>query len=153
MKLVILLVISFFWKPVQSEGDLTKQVPIEFNLSLKGEKGKGHYFSPSKLKFKTGNLHKLVILNESKSKHYFTSNGFSKSIFTRKVQVLQENGKKSAEIKGIINEIEIFPGQKVEWWFVPIKTGIFLDLNCRIIDEVNNKKHSLMGMTGTIIIY
>ena len=67
----------------------------------------------------------------SDSKHYFGSNLFTKSIFTRKVQ-LTRNSKKVVEIKGIINEVEIWPNESLEWWFVPIKTGVFEDLQCNI---------------------
>ena len=59
---------------------------------------------------------------------------------------------KVAEIKGIIDEVEVFPNQYLEWWFVPIKTGEFNDLHCSIVDEKSNKKHSEMGMIGKIII-
>ena len=84
-------------------------------------------------------------------KHYFTSIKFSKSIFTRKVQ-LSIKEKKVAEIKGVISEVEVFPSHTVEWWFVPIKTGIFNDLTCEIIDKISKKKHSEIGMNGTIIV-
>ena len=75
----------------------------------------------------------------------------SNSIFTRKVQILKHK-EKISEIKGVINEIEIFPDNVVEWWFIPVKTGIFDDLNCKITDEKSDKTHSQMGMRGRIII-
>lgn len=135
----------------KSLGDLTKQIPIEKNLFFAGETGKHHYFEPNKITFKTGKLYKLLLVNKSNSKHYFSSSNFAKSIFTRKIQI-NLNDKKIAEIKGNINEIEVFPGNQVEWWFVPIKSGKFNDLSCNIIDTKTQKKHSEMGMIGTIII-
>ena len=57
-----------------------------------------------------------------------------------------------AEVKGNISEIEVFPNNEVEWWFVPIKTGEFDDLICSVKDLQTNKKHSEMGMVGKIII-
>ena len=36
-----------------------------------------------------------------------------------------KNKNKIAEVKGIINEIEVYPNNEIEWWFIPIKTGIF----------------------------
>ena len=131
--------------------DLTRQKEIQKIVLLKGEKGKIHFYEPNELVFNTGKLYKLIIKNESDSKHYFTSTLFAKSIFTRKVQV-SLNNKKVAEIKGIINNVEVWPNHQLEWWFVPIKTGVFKDLYCNVKDTKTNLSHSNMGMTGTIII-
>ena len=134
-----------------SKGDLTRQKPFEIKVLLKGEVGDTHFYEPSVLKFETGKLYKLKLINTSDSKHYFSSKGFANSIFTRKVQVIK-NKSKIAEIKGHINEIEIFPENEVEWWFVPVKTGKFSDLFCYLKDEKSGITHAEMGMTGTIII-
>ena len=131
--------------------DLTRQKEIEKIVLLKGEQGKIHFYEPNELVFNTGKLYKLIIKNESDSKHYFTSTLFAKSIFTRKVQV-SLNNKKVAEIKGIINNVEVWPNHQLEWWFVPIKTGVFKDLYCNVKDKKTNLSHANMGMTGTIII-
>ena len=149
----ILIIVIISSKTLQSKnlGDLTKQKPIEMNVQLNGKTGKMHFFSPNILTFKTGKLYKLKIINTSKSKHYFSSSNFSKSIFTRKIQI-NKNDEKVAEVKGNISEIEVFPNNVVEWWFVPIKTGEFDDLICAVKDLQTNKKHSEMGMVGKIII-
>ena len=131
--------------------DLTRQTPIEKSIYLKGELGMKHFYLPNELIFDTGKLYKLIIKNESDSKHYFGSVMFSKSIFTRKIQLIK-NSKKVAEVKGIINEIELWPNETLEWWFVPIKTGIFKDLQCKVEDIESKLTHSEMGMVGTIII-
>ena len=148
---VIVVTISFKKSQSESLGDLTKQKPIEMNVQLNGEVGKVHFFSPNILTFKTGKLYKLKIRNTSKSKHYFSSQEFTKSIFTRKIQI-NKNDEKIAEVKGNIYEIEVFPDNVIEWWFVPIKTGEFDDLICSVKDSETNKKHSEMGMVGKIII-
>ena len=145
-----LILLSNFSYNSQSN-DLTRQKEIEKVVLLKGEKGKMHFYDPNELVFKTGKLYKLIIKNESDSKHYFTSVLFAKSIFTRKVQV-SFNNKKVAEIKGIINNVEVWPNHQLEWWFVPIKTGVFKDLYCNVKDTKTNLSHANMGMTGTIII-
>ena len=150
MKLLLLLAILFSFKTF-AKGDLTRQKPVELEIFFKGSNGKSHYYDPSVIKLKTGKLYKLNLTNISDSKHYFSSNNFSKSIFTRKVE-LTKNNKKIAEIKGVINEVEIFPNNTLEWWFVPIKTGEFNDLLCNVKDKKSGKKHSEMGMRGTIII-
>lgn len=149
----ILIIVIISSKTLQSKnlGDLTKQKPIEMNVQLNGKTGKIHFFSPNILIFETGKLYKLKIINSSESKHYFSSSNFSKSIFTRKIQI-NKNDEKIAEVKGNISEIEVFPNNIVEWWFVPIKTGEFDDLICSVKDLQTNKKHSEMGMVGKIII-
>ena len=149
----ILIIFIISSKTLQSKnfGDLTKQKPIEMNVKLNGKIGEMHFFSPNILIFETGKLYKLKIINTSKSKHYFSASNFSKSIFTRKIQI-NKNDEKVAEVKGNISEIEVFPNNEVEWWFVPIKTGEFDDLICSVKDLQTNKKHSEMGMVGKIII-
>lgn len=154
MKLYIIniFIILLFNIPYNSYSvDLTRQKEIEKIVLLKGEQGKVHFYEPNELVFNTGKLYKLIIKNESDSKHYFTSTLFAKSIFTRKVQV-SLNNKKVAEIKGIINNVEVWPNHQLEWWFVPIKTGVFKDLYCNVKDTKTNLSHANMGMTGTIII-
>ena len=145
-----LILLSNFSFNSQSN-DLTRQKEIEKIVLLKGQKGKIHFYDPNELVFKTGKLYKLIIKNESDSKHYFTSILFAKSIFTRKVQV-SLNNKKIAEIKGVINNVEVWPNHQLEWWFVPIKTGVFKDLYCNVKDTKTNLSHANMGMIGTIII-
>ncbi len=146
---VIFLVLTL--KNSFSKGDLTRQKAIEVEVKLKGETGKVHFFEPSTLKFETGKLYKLKLLNLSDSKHYFTSEKFSNSIFTRKIQI-NKNNSKIAEVKGIIKEVEVFPDNIVEWWFIPLKTGEFDDLFCKIKDKITKKTHEEMGMSGKIII-
>ena len=59
---------------------------------------------------------------------------------------------KISEVKGFIREIEVWPNQEVEWWFVPIKAGQFTDLLCKVKDKISGSLHSDMGMVGKIII-
>ncbi len=65
---------------------------------------------------------------------------------------LTKEGAKIAEIKGKIDEVEVFPENTLEWWFVPIRTGEFNDLFCGIKDKKSGKLHAEMGMKGQIII-
>ena len=149
MKYLVILITLF--TNLSSSIDLTRQTPIEKTVYLKGKIGLSHFYEPSELIFFTGKLYKLIIKNVSDSKHYFGSDLFAKSIFTRKIQ-LTKNTKKVAEIKGIINEVEVWPSEALEWWFVPLKTGIFLDLKCNVKDKETELNHSEMGMKGKIII-
>ena len=153
LSLILLKIFSIFFleKKALAKGDLTRLSPVEVEVLMKGKKGSVHYFEPSVLKFETGKLYKLEIKNLSDSKHYFTSSDFVNSIFTRKVQVMKGKDR-IAEIKGYIKEVEVFPKNIVEWWFVPLKTGTFNDLFCKVFDKKSRKTHKEMGMVGTIII-
>jgi uncharacterized cupredoxin-like copper-binding protein len=138
--------------PAHAAGDLSRQTPIEVVVEL-GKPG-NHGFFPSKLRFETGKLYKLVLKNPSSDPHYFTSHGFSQLIYTRKVQVTQMRDGKPvtlAEFKGAIREIEVYPGHSAEWWFVPVAAGRVTDLRCGITDK-DGKSHADHGMTGEIVI-
>jgi uncharacterized cupredoxin-like copper-binding protein len=133
-------------------GDLSRQEPIEVAVDL-GQPGQ-HAFAPNQLRFETGKLYKLVLRNPSKDPHYFTSHGFTQLIYTRKIQVVQDrDGKRTtlAEFKGAIREVEVYPGQIAEWWFVPVATGRVTDLRCGIVGS-DGKSHAEHGMTGEIVI-
>jgi uncharacterized cupredoxin-like copper-binding protein len=132
--------------------DLARQQPIEVTVEL-GKAGH-HAFVPNRLRFETGKLYKLVLRNPSQDPHYFTSHAFTQLIYTRKVQVTQQREGKTttlAEFKGTIREIEVYPGQTAEWWFVPVAAGRATDLRCGIIGK-DNKTHADHGMVGEIIV-
>ncbi len=126
-------------------GDMTSQQAIEMVVNL-GDKDNKLQFYPSSLQFETGRLYKLVIRNPSRQKHYFTAEGLAHAVFTRKVQVVNKANKTIAEIKGLVSEIEVYPGGTAEWWFVPVKTIKSSKLHCSI------KGHTAAGMTGSISI-
>lgn len=150
---VLIIALLWFSSVAVARGDLTRQTPIEVEVQL--GVGEAHRFSPSHLEFETGKLYKLVLINDSSVKHYFTSMGLANRVFSRKVQVMKEvDGKfsRTAEIKGDISEIEVFPGHRVEWWFVPVQTGELTDLHCHVDDEASGMTHAELGMTGTISI-
>jgi uncharacterized cupredoxin-like copper-binding protein len=136
----------------EAAGDLSRQTPIEVTVEL-GKPGQ-HAFVPNRLKFETGKLYKLVLTNPSKDPHYFTSHGFTQLIYTRKVQVVQRREGKAvtlAEFKGAIREIEVYPGETAEWWFVPVATGRVTDLRCGIVGS-DGKSHADHGMLGEIVV-
>ncbi|CEJ13611.1 hypothetical protein BN1110_03934 [bacterium YEK0313] len=138
--------------PVTAAGNLAGQTPTEVVVEL-GAPGR-HAFFPDKLRFETGRLYKLVLRNASEAPHYFTSHSFTQMIFTRKVQVVQRQGDRQvtlAEFKGAIREIEVYPGQTAEWWFVPVQTGRVTDLRCGIVGS-DGKSHADHGMVGEIVI-
>lgn len=133
-------------------GNLAGQQPVEITVDL-GKPGQ-HVFEPRQLKFETGKLYKLIMRNPSNDPHYFTSHAFSGMIFTRKVEVTQVRDGKTvtlAEFKGAIREVEVYPNQTAEWWFVPVATGRVTDLRCGIVGS-DGKSHADHGMVGEIVI-
>lgn len=139
------LVLAVTAPALQAVGDLTKQDPILMSVQL-GDEHDALRFAPDVLTFETGRLYKLEIHNASQQKHYFSSDQFAGAVFTRKVQINGQDGKAIAEVKGAVREIEVYPGQKAEWWFVPVKAGTFEDLKCTI------PGHAESGMVGRIVV-
>ena len=131
--------------PLPAAGDLTAQAPTEITVQL-GDAENHLRFFPERIELETGRLYKLVLHNKSPQKHYFSSDGFSRAVFTRKIQVLDPSGTDIAEIKGTIRELEIYPAQQAEWWLIPVKSGIYDDLRCTIAG------HAEQGMLGTIVV-
>ena len=134
-----------FASSAMAEGDLSRNNPQKVVLEM-GSEGDGMYFKPSHLEFETGKAYNLVLKNVDTIKHEVESEEFAHRIFTRKVEIETASGDLVAEIKGSVREVEIGPGQEVQWFFVPIQPGENLDLKCAI------EGHSEAGMVGTITI-
>jgi len=99
-----------------------------------------YYFTPSALTFEAGKPYKVELVNVGQIKHEFTAEDFFASVAWRKA----ESGQ--SEIKApYFTEIEVFAGQTVELFFVPISTGTF-DLLCEI------EGHLEAGMRGTVTV-
>jgi len=146
LKLMCFSILFLTWLNITvAKEDLTQQRAILVNLKLGGEGDKLRFY-PDKLQFETGKLYRLRISNPSKQKHYFTARKLARSVFTRKVQIETSNNIVVAEVKGLVEEIEVYPGGVAEWWFVPIKTIKMVGFHCSI------KGHKLGGMIGKISI-
>jgi uncharacterized cupredoxin-like copper-binding protein len=139
--------------PARAAGDLSQQEPVEVSVDLGKAESDEHRFFPAELTFETGKLYKLVIRNPSPHPHYFTSATFADKVYTRKVQVTLpgDPGKRIAEIKGPVREVEVYPSGSVEWWFVPVATANITDLHCHVKDK-DGISHAEKGMTGAIRI-
>lgn len=118
--------------------DLAKQPVVEVAVSL-GNSANELKFVPNQLKFEAGKRYKLSLSNPSSQKHYFTAKDFADGIWTQKV----EAGR--VEVKGAIHEVELKPGAKAEWVFVPLRSGTY-ELHCSV------PGHTEAGMTGAIAI-
>lgn len=80
-----------------------------------------------------------MLENPSPSKHYFSALRFAAAVWTRKVET------DGAEIKGAVREVELKPGGRAEWYFVPVQAGTF-DLECTVAG------HAEAGMVGSITV-
>ncbi len=149
-----LMLVALLGAGAAQAGDLSRQPVVEVVVELGTADGR-HRMLPERLRFEAGKLYRLVLRNPSPDAHYFTSEGFAASVWTRKVQLTRRgpDGRDQvlAEIKGAIREIEVYPGQSAEWWFVPVQAGRYTDLRCgiRLADGSTHADH---GMRGEILI-
>lgn len=118
--------------------DFLRQPATEIAVSL-GTTANELKFVPDRLEFLAGKRYKLLLNNPSPQKHYFTAKDFADGIWTQKVEA------GNVEIKGAIHELELKPGAKAEWVFVPLKSGNY-SLRCPI------PGHTEAGMKGEIAI-
>jgi uncharacterized cupredoxin-like copper-binding protein len=134
---VVVLSISIPVKPAFAVSmPLSKQPPIVKSIDLGGAAGELS-FIPNRLTFKAGSRYKLVLQNVSPQKHYFTAKDFADAIWSQKVDA------GNVEVKGAIHELELRPGSKADWVFIPLRAGIY-SLRCTI------PGHAEAGMVGTI---
>ena len=146
MKKIILLTLSIILiTPLAYAEKPHGPKATEVNISVGTTDGQ-MTFVPSSLTFERGNYYKLVISNPSSDEHYFTSDAFATHIFTRKVEVMDKEGKTIAEVHGAIHDMELKPGAVVECFFFPMTKGENLKLFC------HKKDHEAQGMVGSINI-
>ena len=134
-------------------GDLSRQQPIEVTVDL-GKPGQ-HVFEPQQTPVRDRQaLQADPAQPQRRSALLHLAQFFSQMVWTRKVQVVQVRDGKPvtlAEFKGAIREIEVYPGTRAEWWFVPVAAGRTADLQCGITDK-DGKSHAELGMVGEIVI-
>jgi uncharacterized cupredoxin-like copper-binding protein len=138
-----------FALPALAEGDLSRADPTEIIVEMGStdDPVKPMYFKPNHLDLETGKAYKIVLKNVDDEKHEFAGPELIAKVFTRKVEIATESGDLVAEIKGNINEIEVGPGQEVEWFIVPIQTGEDIEMVCEL------EGHKEAGMLGTVTIH
>ena len=117
---------------------LAKRSPIIQTVSLGNEAGE-LIFTPNRLTFKAGSRYQLNLQNNSPTKHYFTAKDFADAIWSQKVDA------GNVEVKGAIHELELRPGSKAEWVFIPLRAGTY-NLRCTV------PGHTEAGMEGTLEI-
>jgi len=141
-----LVLVSAVWLPVcfqaSHAADLSDQPPVSITMQLGTAAGEDR-FVPDTLSLKAGTLYVLRLENPGKKSYYFSSPKLADAIYTRKVVALDANGNPSAEVYGAIRRVEVKPGQVLEWWFIPIRTGLFDDV-------VSRKSEAAAGMKARI---
>jgi uncharacterized cupredoxin-like copper-binding protein len=115
-----------------AEGDLSRANVMDVVIEM-GSNDDGMYLKPDNYEFVTGQAYKLILTNVDEIKHELSLNEMGERIFTRKVEIADENGDLFAEIKGNIREVEVGAGKTVEWFIVPIQTtGKPVEITCEI---------------------
>ncbi len=107
-----------------AEGDLTRQDPIVINVEIGADQATK--WVPDAFELETGKLYQFILTNSSEYKIDVDAPDLVSRIFTRKVQsygMIDGEIQRTAEIKGNITEFEVFAGQQVDWWFVPLRTS------------------------------
>ena len=137
LALIVLPVVPAF-AATESGVNLVSQAPIEVKISL-GTAQNELKFVPDRLTFEAGKRYKLILVNPSSQKHYFTAKDFADVSWTQNVK----SGK--LEVKGAVHEIELKPEGKAQWSLIPIKPGTY-ELHCSI------PGHAEAGMRGAIAI-
>ncbi|MDO8359758.1 MAG: hypothetical protein Q7T08_06935 [Devosia sp.] len=148
LPIVLLMSASAFACPALAEGDLSRADPIEIVLEMGSTDAAENpmYFKPNHLDLETGIAYKIVLKNTDEVKHEFASPELMARSFTRKIEITNAAGDLVAEVKGSISEVEVGPGQQVDWYIVPVQTGENLPMQCLL------EGHLEAGMSGTITI-
>jgi len=121
-KLLAAAALSALAVPAFAEGDLTRQDANVITIDI-GAKD-GTTWEPNHFELETGKLYRMVFTNSSDNGIYVIAPDLVKRIFTRKVQTYRPvdgDMERTSEIKGNITEVEVFGGQQVDWWFVPLQ--------------------------------
>jgi uncharacterized cupredoxin-like copper-binding protein len=132
--------------PAFAAGDLSRANVIDVPIEM-GTNDDGMYLKPDTYVFETGQAYKLILINVDDIKHELSLNEMGERIFTRKVEITDADDNLVAEIKGSIREIEVGPGQTVEWFIVPIQT---IDEPIEITCEIPGHKEAGMRASVTI---
>ncbi len=132
--------------PAFANGDLSRENVIDVAMEM-GSNGDGMYLKPDAYEFMTGQAYKLILTNVDEIKHELALNAMVERIFTRKIEATDTAGNLVNEVKGYIREVEVGPGQTVEWFFVPVQhTDEPVEITCEI------PGHLEAGMRASAII-
>lgn len=118
--------------PAFAAGDLSRANVIDVVIEM-GSNDDGMYFAPDNFVLETGQAYRLVLVNVDDIKHEVSLNEMGERIFTRKVEVEDDDGNLVVEVKGAIHEVEVGPGMTVSWFIVPVQTtGGPVQITCEL---------------------
>lgn len=120
-------------------------IPVDLRVELGSPDNQLRFF-PDTLELTAGTRYRLTLHNPSATPHYFTATELFRNVFTEKVIVLGQTGQRLGEVKGMILDLEVYPGGTIEWWFIPARTLDMGKLSCSLAG------HAEKGMVGTISI-
>lgn len=136
--LLLCLLSLWLWPLPVGALDLAHQSPAALDVALGTPSGELR-FVPDRLTVASGQRVVLHLTNPSPTKHYFTAKDFADAVWTQKVDA------GNVEIKGPIRELELRPGSRADWVFVPMRPGDY-ELRCTI------PGHAAAGMVGRLTI-
>lgn len=133
--------------PATATDEIELEVPPENLLHVQlGDKDNAMRFFPGHISLLKGERYVLVLTNPSPVTHEFASETFHTLVTTEKLKIFDERDKLVAYVVGPIVEVELLPGGRIEWTFVPQRTGTDIDLFCDI------PGHKDAGMVGSMEI-
>lgn len=142
-----LLLLAAGLSPAMATDEIELEVPPENLLHVQlGSKDNAMRFFPGHISLFKGERYVLVLTNPSPVTHEFASETFHRLVSTEKLKIFDERDKLVAYVVGPIVEVELLPGGRIEWTFVPQRTGTDIDLFCDI------PGHKDAGMVGTMEI-
>ncbi len=145
--LAILLIAAGAASPALAAGDLTRADIQKVTMEMGTDDDGNMYFSPSEFTFETGKAYNWVLTNVDDYKHELSIHELRERIFTRKLEISTPDGDLVAEIKGDITEVEVGPGQTVEWFFVPVQTTKGpVEITCEIAGHYDAGMHGLVTL-------
>lgn len=108
-------------------------------VMLLGTKDEDRVFTPSKQTFEAGKAYRLVLINITSEKHFFSAPDFTAAISSRKLEFKGDAAKDPA------GAIEVGSGGRAAWAFVPVRAGSY-PLEC------TSPGHAKDGMTAILEI-
>lgn len=133
--------VGYSTREEKHEIDLAHVIEVQL-----GSKSNQMVFFPGRITLNQGERYLLVLTNPSPVTHEFASETFLNHIETERVKVLDRKGDLIAYVAGSIAEVELLPGNRIEWEFVTKSAARNIDLFCDI------PGHKDAGMVGEITI-
>lgn len=127
--------------------EIAFEVPLENVIELQlGSKSNQMRFFPGRIVLRAGERYLLSMTNPSPVTHEFASETFASHVVTHYVRFFDSGGNLVGYVVGDVREVELLPGNRVEWMFSTTTAAETIDLICDI------PGHRDLGMVGEIQI-